>query len=278
MNTSPLSSVFLDPYSVDFSRFVGREAGISAVYRYKIYPECWYRSNLAQHSLRVLYLLQASLPKILKVFPEVDTRRMQLLCLVHDDAEIFTGDFPSVNSVKMSAEELATMDEHEERTIDHMASLYPANLMGYGYADLLREILRKETVEAQVVKFFDHLDAFGEALHEIYAGNPCFVTKPRTEYGEMPIAVDYYIPKFANSRKNYPLLTALIDEEIPFASRFEREDFEAAAAAGRPHTPENILEPSGYPLYDWWKRIIWETGDESARRCLTQLSERVRLA
>lgn len=100
-----------------------------------------------------------------------------------------------------------------------------------------------------------------------------------TEYGPAKLPHDYYLDRFANGAKKYPLIADLFDaDEIPFRRDFGRVDFEAACRAGRPHTAENILEPSGYGFYDYWKRVIWETGDEAARRQLVELSPRITLA
>lgn len=269
---------FLDPASLDFSGFTGRDEGIAGVYRYKIYPVSWYRSNLVEHSRRVLYLLQAALPRIREVFPQADTRRMQTMCLVHDDAEIFTGDFQSVDYERLTAAELAGLADGEERAIDYMERIYPREIGGYAYAELLREVLRKDTLEAQVVKFFDHLDGFGEGLHEVYAGNICFVTPVVTEYGPAKLPHDYYLGRFADGAKKYPLITGLFEaSELPFLRDFGRVDFDAACASGRPHTPENILESSGHEYYDWWKKTVWESGDEIVRRRLVERSPRVTL-
>lgn len=168
----------------------------------------------------------------------------------------------------MTAEQLAEIDNKEEVAITKLSESFPKTINGYSYAELLTEILEKSSVEAQLVKFFDHLDGFGEALHEIYAGNVCFVTSPNTEVGKVPIPPDYYIPRFANPEKYYPLIASRIGSDIPFSRNFERIDFEEVATRGKPHSEQSVKEISDYPLYDWWKISLLEAGDDSVAKWL----------
>lgn len=266
-----------NPDSVDFSDFEGRKDALSDIYRYSNYKTSLYRSNLFVHSRRIFFLLRKALPELLAVFPGLDVRKTELLALVHDDAEILTGDHQSVNRLKMTPEQIAEVDGQEERAIGRLAATFPEFLEGYEYRDLLRSVFEKDTLEAQVVKFLDHIDGFGEALHEIYAGNVCFVTPPNTEYGEVPIPPDYYIPRFAQPEKYYPLLADAIGFGMPFVRDFQRIDFESIAKSGKPHALESILDPTGYPLYDWWKAAIWESNDAMVRDGLVTFSTKVEM-
>lgn len=143
------------------------------------------------------------------------------------------------------------------------------------YADLLRDIYEKTTLEAQIVKYLDHIDGHCEALHEIYAGNTCFVTSPKTEYGEVPIPPDYYIPRFANPEKYYPLIRQIIGDTPPFTRDFERIDFETIAKLGVPHTRDSLEKTTGYPVYDWWIRTLLDTEDQMVIEGLVNLSNRI---
>ncbi len=58
---------------------------------------------------------------------------------------------------------------------------------------LLLEILHKNIIESQVVKYLDHIDALCEAQHEIYAGNTTFVTQVLdASLGKIELPHNYY--------------------------------------------------------------------------------------
>ncbi len=103
------------------------------------------------------------------MFPGIDIRKILILCLIHDDVEILIGDLQSVNRLKMTEEQIRAIDENEEVAIEKISEQFPETIAGYIYKDLLFEIFRKNTLEAQIVKYLDHIDGFCEALHEIYA-------------------------------------------------------------------------------------------------------------
>ena len=200
---------FLRPEAIDFLGFEERNK-LANIYRYSNYAVSFYRSDVLRHSRRVFWLLKNCLPRLCNALDDFGAKRAQVLSLVHDDVEILIGDFQSANRLKMNAEQLTENNRQEEEAIDRMAERFPEFLEGYRYRDLLWEIYQKNTAEAQAVKFIDHLDGFCEALHEIFAGNRCFTIPPETEYGTVPIPPDYYIPRFAQAEKHYPLLAPIL--------------------------------------------------------------------
>jgi 5'-deoxynucleotidase YfbR-like HD superfamily hydrolase len=68
----------------------------------------------------------------------------------------------------MSEKQLSELDTTEEKGIILLSNQFPEKVDAYTYRVLLEEVFYKDTLEAQIVKFFDHLDGFGEALHEVY--------------------------------------------------------------------------------------------------------------
>jgi hypothetical protein len=64
---------------------------------------------------------------------------------------------------------------------------------------------------------------------------------------------------------------------MPFIRDFQRIDFESVAKSGKPHVLESILDPTGYPLYDWWKSAIWESNDAMVRDGLLAISAKVEM-
>ena len=251
-----MSIPLVHPDSCDFTGFTDREALLRSIYRYHNYQDSYYRSDLWLHAKRVLSLIQSKVSFLLIHFPELNTRKLQIQALVHDDVEIIIWDFQSANKVKMSEQELTELNSIEERGIDLLSHRFPREIETYSYKILLEEVFYKSTLESQIVKFFDHIDALCEALHEVYGGNRLFMVPPQNEYGVVPCAVDYYIPRFEVPEKHYPLLEPIFWSEMPFSCHFERIDFEHIAEISSPHTQESIKVSSWYPLYDWWKRTL----------------------
>lgn len=95
--------------------------------------------------------------------------KILIMSLVHDDVEILTGDHQSVNRLKMTPEQIAVIDGNEEAAIRELSKQFPEKISGYNYQELLSDVFQKDTMEAQIVKYLDHIDGFCEALHEIYA-------------------------------------------------------------------------------------------------------------
>lgn len=56
----------------------------------------------------------------------------------------------------------------------------------YVYKDLLFESAEHSTLESMIVSYADKYDAYGEAVHEIFAGNHYFTTHVINEYGKIP--------------------------------------------------------------------------------------------
>ena len=78
----------IHPDSIDFSGFSNREESLRSIYRYHNYQDSFYRSDLWLHAKRLLYLIQSKINILLNYFPDIDTRKLQIQALVHDDVEI----------------------------------------------------------------------------------------------------------------------------------------------------------------------------------------------
>jgi len=176
----------------------------------------------------------------------------------------------------MTEKQLLGVDSAEEKAIEEMKGIFPKEIEGYNYGDLLYEIYKKETIEAQLVKFFDHLDAFGETLHEFFAGNNAMLVHAENEYGRIILPVDYYIQRFERAEKNYPLLASIFkkktSEYTPFSCDTPRWDFENQYMQYIPHTTESLKKDTGYVFYEWWKNIILAASYEKGKRNLLNFS------
>ena len=261
---------------IDFTGFEKREA-LKDVWRYHIYENVWYRSHVWRHSIRIFYMLHACQSEIIRVFPEIDFKRVCVLALVHDDVEILTWDTQAGNKQNMNSEQVAEVDRTEEQAIEKMRELFPKELEWYIYWDLLFEVYEKKTLEAQLLKFFDHLDAFWDALHEFFAGNDnTMLTWVTNQYGTTKTPLDYYIERYQVPEKYYPLLWDIFfkkfEKYTPFELWFERWDFEAKVHDYHPHTQETLLQDTGYEFYNWWKRIMLLSGIPDIQESLIEFS------
>ena len=107
------------------------------------------------------------------------------------------------------------------------------------------------------MKYCDKFDAFGEALHEIFAGNTLFTKHgydPR--YGRLPIPPENYIPYVTEFPQRYPAMAALFRAGHKLLAPPQWIGFAGISRRGQPHTKETFSQPSGYLPYDAWKQVI----------------------
>lgn len=246
---------------INFDGFEGRKEPLEKIGRFRVYSPMFYRPSVFFHSVKLFHLVQAALPRVVEVFGDsFDANKALVMALIHDDAEIITGDLQSGHRAKLSEIKLQQVAQNEETAIDELAARFPKEINGYNYRDLLLEVSRKDTLESQVVKYLDHLDGFGEAAHEIYAGNKTFVTPIiDSKLGQIELPCEYYIVRFNDYKKNYPLLSGLMSAQPPFFKTHAPLDAETIIKNGRLHTLENLTEQTGNAVYDWWKKVLLES-------------------
>lgn len=251
-------------YPALFANFEGREEGLRHVTRYHIYYPMYYRSNLFTHSKHVLWLLQSILPLAEEVFgTNLDSTKAQLMAVVHDDPEIVMGDISAGHKHKMTPEQLAEVEQQELAAIDTMARHYPYSILGYQYGDLMREGQQLQTLEAKLLKYADSFDAFGEALHEVYAGNQAFNTHSvHEELGVIDLPVEFcqkYLPSFPQKNSEFE---ELFSKPHPLFSVPELIGMQTVVSNGQLHSLESLRQTNGYAPYDTWKKIVLENEDE----------------
>jgi 5'-deoxynucleotidase YfbR-like HD superfamily hydrolase len=226
-------------------RFPGRTQDLRAIVRYNLYPVMFYRTNLLLHSQRVAWIMDELNLTAERVFGAgYDTRRARVLSLVHDDAEIVMGDIQAGNKGNMTATQLAEVDDFTH-----------------------------ESLESQVVQFADKFDAFGEALHEVFAGNRCFVTNVVNEYGRIPTPVEYYLAWFPRYLEKFPKMAPLLASENELVRTFPDIDWVAEAERGSLHDEQSFRRPSGYWPYDLWKQITLKNADGQQMRAVLESIE-----
>ena len=251
--------------------FPGRKAKLQKILRYHAFDTMFYRTNDWIHSLRVSWLVEDMLPLAKRHFKRFDAERAMALALVHDDAEILTGDVQAGHKAVMSKRQLEKVHENERRAIAKMKIRYPIKVHGkYSYAALLLEAFEKKTVESQFVSFADKMDAHCESLHEIYAGN----------FGHLR-SVHFYALLFSTADKKFPKLKPMLDDKrsvFTDAKGFLFEHFVKARkykSFGKPFTKKTVILPSQFPFYDRWRKITLIQGGKEGLHALINQKERL---
>ncbi|MDO8551123.1 MAG: HD domain-containing protein [bacterium] len=224
--------------------FSGRKHDLEQIKRYSMFPVMYYRTNLYLHSLRVSWLIDELEPIAVKTWRKFKSNLAKTLSLVHDDAEIITGDIQLGHKLEMSAEQLARVVMEEEKAIKTLSIRFPPKINCLSYKTLLIHALKKDCLEAQLVSLADKLDAYGESMHELFAGNKDFIT-PCTNY----------IKILKSFPEKYPQLKNFFKHKHPFLSPSPNFDLFETALKGHYHTPQSIKKLTICPRYNLWKEV-----------------------
>lgn len=258
-----------------FVGFDGRDADLRSVTRYSMYDIMMYRTNLYTHSHRTAALVRAINSHALSLFKGYDTKKAELIALVHDDAEIIFGDIQAGNKSKMTPEQLREVHEQEARAIKKIAKRFPKQVGGYVYETLLEEAADYSSLEAQVVCYADKYDALGEAYHEALAGNHYFVTNVVNEYGKIPTPFEYYRDFFGGFLSRFPSLAPLFGVPPPMPLPVHTDGYRSLVLDRVPHSRQSLEQPSGHHHYDVWKRIIMDDTNEEVVDDLLRVKEKL---
>ncbi|MCR4284454.1 MAG: HD domain-containing protein [archaeon] len=237
---------------IDLSHIPGREDSLKSIQRYMhhITPVMYYRTNLLTHSRRVSGHLEEAVEDILSVHPGFDVELARTLALVHDDAEIITGDVQLIDKEGMTKEQKRELWVAEEAAAAELVKRYGPKINGLDYAKLLELVGTKEVIEAQFVSFFDKFDGGGEAWHEVWAGNERFLLPAGGHHGRS----GGYVRRLNAFLETYPAMRAFFKEFPGYLP--EPFDFKSAAKTGKPHTVDSLKEDSGFPPYERWKKSV----------------------
>ncbi len=172
---------FLGRHEELFRDFTGREELLQTITRYKSYPHKLFPTTLRAHQHQVA----AFVAYFLNEFPELsqkaglDEERMIVMAWIHDDNEVDMrhGDIQSASEVHRTKKENEDLLSDIQQSIQCTAARFPEKVGGFLYRELLEDVgMRVDSRESQLVKFCDKMVGFGEALHEIHAGNTTFST------------------------------------------------------------------------------------------------------
>ena len=237
-------------FGIAFAGFNMREEALQNINRYDMgrFTPMFYRTNVFLHSKRVYLLIKDVLPLINPVYKGLfNSQEALTLALIHDDAEIVSGDVLRYHAERWPQEKLAQVRVDEERAIEVLSNKWSKHLNGFNYRKLLYNALNKDTLEAQVVSFFDKTDAYCECLHEVFAGNKLFVNPAFAYVGTL----DSYPVKFRELNKIMPSNNPLL--VLPKDVTLNR--LREIAEQGMFHTAISVSNITEFPQYDKWKEI-----------------------
>ncbi len=239
--------------SVAFAGFEDREEKLKKIYRFSMFEVFFYRSSLWDHVQRVALIIKELSPLALRLLPNFDAEKAYVLALVHDDAEMITGDVQLGHKQRMSSEELKQVDLEEAKAVDILSEQYPKEITRFIYRDLLLNALHKDTLEAKLVSYADKLDAYCESMHEALAGN-ITALRPLLMYEKILDRFDEKYPE---------LISLLQDQSSPFTNLEQRLNLLYVFKGpylhlNRPHTPKTITLVTDFPTYNRWKKLVLE--------------------
>ena len=258
---------------IDLSRFSGRDELLEEVKRFRSFIPMIYRTDDLIHSRRTSlmgYDISEPIRAAYKTREEdeengVDVDKVHALLPVHDDAEILTDDVELHAKRTMSEEEKAGHEQDEIAAIEKLALIWPYDVNGYNYSELLYNAMHKDCIEAQIGSYIDKLDGFCEALHELRAGNIQFsihnTRNEEVENGYKKNPVKTYIDILAGFTDEYPALAKLLPGNHPLLKPFDDLvglDLDKILFNGKPHTVDSIQQPTGIPHYDRWVQLTIE--------------------
>lgn len=246
-----------------------RRTALEAITRYHAYAPMWFRTTLWTHTQRVAAIARHVVPRINARVGRrwIDPDFTEAICQTHDDPEILTGDEQAGNKAIMTDAQRRELERREYAAIETLSQRYPRYLGPYNYKALLLASMREDLPENWVRQFADKLDGFGEALHELFAGNlRGFATPVTTRFGRIQLPSDFYIDYFASFAEKYPKLAFLTegpDRMLDVRAPFNARD---VARQGRFPNTFSIREPTWYQPYNLWRQILLDArgGEEVA--------------
>ena len=162
---------------------LSRDEELKKIYRY-VWSPCepmFYRPNLYIHSNRVEWLAFEIAKTLISISPKIrekiDLDFIRELAKFHDDAELITWDFISLDKESFSDEKRKEYEENCQNAISILYENYWNIYSKFNYKELLEIHETKEWLAFKIVDFADKLDAHLEVCHELFAWNRGFFIK-----------------------------------------------------------------------------------------------------
>lgn len=226
-----------------------RTRDLRKVKRYGDFRVMYYRTDLLIHSVRVQHLVEKSISFVRSFYPNFDAKKAVLMAKYHDDFELILegGDVSLRRKLNKTLEEKLKLQEEEISAAKELSVLYPKEIEGYNYQELLLEMIYKNSVESQVVCFMDKTDGFCEAIHEILAGNLIFLE---------PV-LNYPFKTFNDLQGHFPLIKKVFNDNKSIFN-FSVVDlilFFKIRNVVELHNDKTILVKTSIYQYDIWREI-----------------------
>ncbi|HIH14981.1 MAG: hypothetical protein QT08_C0016G0014 [archaeon GW2011_AR17] len=211
--------------------------------RYRRKKTMFYRSNVALHEQRVLALAREIYPFTEKCGLNLRRNLLETFAEIHDDFEL-----TSYNVPKNHLEKGDSKAREQLRALHALNGSYDFTRRGYEAKPTLIRFKIKNDIEAKFVDYLNIFNGFAEAIHEIAAGNDCFLDVP-TAHRERLLELGC---------ENHELWS-LYDKNHPL---FEIPEFDPNLLPGIVfHTTASITKDTGYAPYDFWKRALIMKGN-----------------
>lgn len=235
-----------------------RNEALKSVFRFQG-ANMLYQTDLYVHSKRVFHIVNF-LKKSLDGnygLNSVNIDILGLMALIHDDLEPFhkMGDVPTHIKRNMSGQQRAEYDLENHKALLRVEKKF-GNIFGMDYITILKRVEEKKCLESQLVSYADKIDGFGEALHELSAGNEEFLD-PVKRYKQIFENLQnelYFLSDFLKSNHLYNFTSTFYLNQLNPSGIMKK---------GKIHTKESINRYSGIALYEFWKYISKEHGLEN---------------
>lgn len=245
-----------------------RKVQLESIERFGIFDTMFYRTNDLIHAHRVSWLTRELMQVAKKFYKNLDGEKAVLLALVHDDAEVITGDYNASHKDFGSKAFKDRILKEEASAIKVLSKKYPKYAGKYNYEDLLNQAKDWHGIEGKIVLYADKLDALCESIHEVLAGNITFLpsvifctdkmSRFEQKYPEMKDFFNYLDSPLTNLRMIY----------LPsFSSDFYKKSF------NKPHDKKSLKIKTVFHAYDVWRELTIKNWGQKGIDELTKQKE-----
>lgn len=144
---------------------------LSDIKRWQEAPDMMNQTDLFIHSLRVEAISKFICGILEQKGVQLNQDKVHDLAIHHDDPEYLTGDIPSPTKQQMTEEEKNRLKEAERHGVSIVRHTFFPNITLQTFQDIFEEYEEQRTIESQITKAADRLDALGEILNELLCGN-----------------------------------------------------------------------------------------------------------
>lgn len=248
-----------------------RKKKMKSIRRFHPHDIVIHRYNIWDHQNTSLPVWKAAYPilKNFSLFSDIDYEKVKLMFILHDDLE-------TVKCIDESTHEKEKIDKSFGKLISQtqVNLLYNDALDWFGderaleYFNLVNECNEKNTIESQLVSYFDKYIGKFEAIHNALAGSPDFL-----EIEGGPGIVERYFTHNKQLREKLIQLRPFFESnnKLNFNSELTWElDWRkySSLVKGIKHDASSLEVPTGISSYDFVMQALLKHGGDEARQML----------